>query len=204
MSATKPTVRPGGSDTERFERIYQRHFSRVAAYLLARTDQDSAADALSRTFEIAWRRLPDVPAEPVGWLLEVARRVLAEQRRARSRRDALTIRINESAVVESEDHLGTMVARETVLAAIADLTPFQQEALLLIAWDGLSEREAAAMLGCSRGAFALRMHRARKQLYTALNRTEHNTSVLHDASPLQSQATPVDSSGKEPHEPQRC
>jgi RNA polymerase sigma factor (sigma-70 family) len=204
MSVTKPRVRPGGSDTERFERIYQRHFSRVAAYLLARTDQDSAADALSRTFEIAWRRLPDVPAESVGWLLEVARRVLADQRRARSRRDALAVRITESAVVESEDHLGTMVARETVLGAIADLTPFQQEALLLIAWDGLSEREAAAMLGCSRGAFALRMYRARKQLSTALNRAEHNSSVLHDASSSQSQSAPVDSSGKEPHEPQRC
>jgi RNA polymerase sigma-70 factor (ECF subfamily) len=40
--------------------------------------------------------------------------------------------------------------------------------LLIIAWDGLSQREAAAALGCSRGAVALRLRRARKRLGRAL------------------------------------
>jgi RNA polymerase sigma-70 factor (ECF subfamily) len=34
-------------------------------------------------------------------------------------------------------------------------------------WDGLSQREAAAALGCSRGAVALRLHRARARLRAA-------------------------------------
>ena len=62
--------------------------------------------------------------------------------------------------------------------AVADLPPLQQEALLLISWDGLSEREAAAALGCSRGAIALRLHRARRVLRVALSRSSPRDKAL--------------------------
>ena len=39
-----------------------------------------------------------------------------------------------------------------------------REALLLVAWEGFSVAEAAVVLGCSRGAFAVRLHRARRKL----------------------------------------
>jgi len=157
MNVTRRSLGRSESDEQRFERLYEQHFERVTAYLLARTDRDSAAEAVARTFEIAWRRLPDVPVEPLPWLLGVARRVLADQWRAQGRRNALVEHIAEAPRETSDDHAETLAARELVLAAIKDLTPFQQEALLLIAWDGLSEREAAAVLGCSRGAVALRL-----------------------------------------------
>ena len=47
----------------------------------------------------------------------------------------------------------------------------QREALLLIAWEGLSVSEAAVVVGCSRGAFAVRLHRARRRLSVALAHT---------------------------------
>jgi RNA polymerase sigma-70 factor (ECF subfamily) len=182
MNATGRSVGRLESDEQRFERLYEQHFNRVASYLLARTNRDAAAEAVARTFEIAWRRLPDVPTEPLGWLLGVARRVLAEQRRAQSRQDGLMTRIAQTATEASDDHAEALAAREVVIAAIRDLTPVQQEALVLIAWDGLSEREAAAVLGCSRGALALRMHRARKQLRGALERATPSSNVPRDAS----------------------
>jgi RNA polymerase sigma-70 factor, ECF subfamily len=182
MNVTGRSLGRSGSDEQRFERLYEQHFERVAAYLLARTDRDSAAEALARTFEIAWRRLPDVPVESLPWLLGVARRVLAERRRAQGRRDALIERIAETAIEASGDHAEALAVRELVLAALEDLTPSQQEAFLLIAWDGLSEREAAAVLGCSRGAVALRLHRARKQLRAALERAAPESHLVGDAS----------------------
>jgi RNA polymerase sigma-70 factor (ECF subfamily) len=97
MHVTRRSRRRSEADGQRFERLYEQHFERVAGYLLARTGRDSAAEALARTFEIAWRRLPDVPVEPLPWLLGVARRVLAEQRRAQGRRNALIKRIAETA-----------------------------------------------------------------------------------------------------------
>ncbi|HEY1688961.1 MAG TPA: RNA polymerase sigma factor [Solirubrobacteraceae bacterium] len=184
-----------GSEQARFERLYAQHFERVAAYLLARTDRDSAAEALSRTFEIAWRRLADVPAEPLPWLLGVARRVLSQQRRARRRRDALIERIAESTLAASPGHGEALAERQQLLAAIAALTPFQREALLLITWDGLSEREAASALGCSRGALALRLHRARRQLRSSF--PQASTQAIAPMSDTPPNPSPSPNSPKE-------
>ena len=70
------------SDEERFEQLYSAHARAIASYLGARTDRQTAVDALARTFEIAWRRIADVPDEPKAWLFGVARRVLSDQRRS--------------------------------------------------------------------------------------------------------------------------
>jgi len=161
----------GPDDTARFERIYSQHFERVAAYLLARADRDAAADALAATFEVAWRRIEDVPTEELPWLLGVARRVLANSRRSRARQAALAERM-AAAIPSDTAGTGERGVSERLAAAIAQLTRAQQEALLLIAWDGVSEREAALALGCSRGAFAARLHRARERLRAALVETE--------------------------------
>jgi RNA polymerase sigma-70 factor (ECF subfamily) len=154
------------NDRERFEELYRRNFKRVAAYLLARADRDLADDALTATFEVAWRRLDDVPRDELPWLLGVSRKTLANARRSRSRQAALVERMAAAASVASGEADDAVVAR--LAAALAELPEAQQEALLLIAWEGLSEREAAQALGCSRVAFAARLHRARTRLRAAL------------------------------------
>ena len=160
-------------ERQRFEKVYREQFGRVAAYLAARADRDLASEAISKTFEIAWRRIADVPQEPLPWLLGVARKVLADLRRMQGRQDALVERIAASGPESSGDHAEDLIGRGDVLAALGRLTELQQEVLLLIAWDGLSQREAAAALGCSRGAVALRLHRARKRLEQALAEIAH-------------------------------
>lgn len=155
------------NDRDRFERLYRRHFDPVAAYLLARADRELAEEALTATFEVAWRRLDDVPRDELPWLLGVARKVLANARRSRSRRIALAERMTAAVSVNAAGEADSSMAA-ALAAALAALTPSQQEALLLVAWDGLSEKEAARALGCSRVAFAARLHRGRKQLRAAL------------------------------------
>lgn len=147
-----------------FERVYERHFDRVAAYALARTESHAAGDVVARTFEIAWRRRQHLPSEPLPWLLGVARRVLAEGRRSERRREALVERIAVHAPACAEGHEEALGSRQAVLQALSELTPEQLEALLLTAWEGLTEKQAAAVLGCSRGAVAVRLHRARRRL----------------------------------------
>lgn len=39
---------------------------------------------------------------------------------------------------------------------------------MLVAWDGLEHRVAAGVMGCSTGAFTVRVHRARRKLERAL------------------------------------
>lgn len=161
------------TDVQRFERLYKASFERVAAYLLARSDQVTAAEALSRTFEVAWRRRQDMPDEPLPWLLGVARRVLADERRGGHRRQALAERLQHNTPEPLQaDHAMAFQERSALAPALEELTPVQREALLLIAWDGLSEREAAAALGCTRGALALRLHRARSHLRRQLSKQQ--------------------------------
>jgi RNA polymerase sigma-70 factor, ECF subfamily len=157
------------TDEQRFERVYREHYSRVASYLLSRADRDAAQDALARTFEVAWRRFAAIPDEPLPWLLGVARNVLSELRRAEGRRDALIERIAAGARGAADDHADVLARRELAKAALACLSDEDREVLLLIAWDGLSQRDAAAALGCSRAAYAMRLHRARARLHSALS-----------------------------------
>jgi RNA polymerase sigma-70 factor (ECF subfamily) len=151
---------------ERFERFYEDHFQRVAAYLLARSDRELAQDALARTFEIAWRRIDDIPDDSLPWLFGVARKVLADLRRSQGRADALFERMVSTIERhhETPDHADAATDRLIALDALRSLPNSDREALLLIAWDGLTEKQAARALECSRGALAVRLHRARGRL----------------------------------------
>jgi len=60
------------------------------------------------------------------------------------------------------------VDRDEVLAAFAALRERDREALRLVAWDGLDAAEAAEILGVTRLAVAVRLHRARRRLENAL------------------------------------
>ena len=162
----------GRTDADlKLELLVHEHFGRVAAYLLSRTDREAAAEALAKSLEVVWRRLEDVPADPLPWLLGVARRVLADQWRAQHRQDALISRVTESEALrqrtvtsDGEVSQNTAVERLAAIQALAALTDIDREVLLLVAWDGLTTRQAAAVLGCSRGAFAVRLFRARSRL----------------------------------------
>ena len=178
----------GRTDADlRLELLVHENFGRVAAYLLSRTDRESAGEALARTLEVVWRRLEDVPAEPLPWLLGVARRVLADQWRAQNRQDALISRLTESETVrqgaatsEREANQDAAVERLVAIRALAALTDSDREALLMVAWDGLTTRQAAAVLGCSRGTFSVRLFRARSRLRDQLSAhtiAEPNTSA---------------------------
>jgi RNA polymerase sigma-70 factor, ECF subfamily len=96
-----------------------------------------------------------------------ARRVLANQRRAAGRRRALTERVGV-AVTDERGRPG----RPSVLQALAHLPEKDRELLLLVAWDGLSIGEAAAVLRCSATAAKVRLHRARRRFRAELQRFE--------------------------------
>ena len=88
----------------RFERLYDQASLQVLGYALRRADSpEDAADVVSETFMIAWRRLDEVPAgdEARLWLYGVARRVLANQRRAHQRRERLNARLRDEVAVVS-------------------------------------------------------------------------------------------------------
>jgi len=163
---------------QRFEQLFDAHYSAVSGYAHRRAAPGDAEDAVGETFLVAWRRIDDVPREAKPWLLGVARRVLANQRRAGARRAALTERVTREPTGRDE------LERSPTLAALRRLSDGDREVLLLAAWDGLTTAEAAAVLGCSPTAAKVRLHRARRRLRGALEE-------LQAAAPVPAAATAV-------------
>jgi RNA polymerase sigma-70 factor (ECF subfamily) len=155
------------ADEERFSSLYETTRSRIAAYALRRAaSREEAADIVAETFEIAWRRLPDVPPSPddLLWLYVTARHVLANSGRRIHRRDELTARLAEGlravdVVEEPVDEFGLLA-----LSCLRSLPPEDRELLMLTAWEGLSSAEVGRLLGCSATAARIRLHRARTRL----------------------------------------
>ena len=142
--------------------LFESHFESLLAYARRRTPQLSdAEDLVAETFTVAWRRLdrlPDRPEEQLPWLYGIARRLLANQRRAAARRVRLLERLRSTFRAPSAD------STPDVVAAIATLPERDQEILRLIAWESLTYAEAGAVLGISANAVAIRVHRARERL----------------------------------------
>jgi RNA polymerase sigma-70 factor, ECF subfamily len=147
-----------------FEQLFADHLRTVSAYVRRRATAEEADDVVAETFLVAWRRLEDVPPEPKGWLLAVARRVLANQRRATARRAALLA--TAAATISPPADAGEGDA--PALRALARLSERDRDLLLLAAWDGLTADEIAAVVGCSRVAAKVRLHRARRRLQRKL------------------------------------
>jgi DNA-directed RNA polymerase specialized sigma24 family protein len=57
---------------------------------------------------------------------------------------------------------------ELMRAALAGLSENHREALMLVAWHGLTGARAARAAGCSPATFAVRLHRARAKLAAQL------------------------------------
>lgn len=73
-----PDIQLSVDPEARFEDLYRSHAPRVMAYVLRRTEPAQADDVVADVFLVAWRRLDRVPAEPLPWLLGVARKQLAQ------------------------------------------------------------------------------------------------------------------------------
>jgi RNA polymerase sigma factor (sigma-70 family) len=157
-------------DPERFTELYRLNAGRVFAYAYRQSDVAVAEDIVAETFLTAWRRRGDVPDDALPWLLVTARNLLANHRRRLARGEAtrleLQARHRVAAHQSSVDEF--VIDREEMLRALASLRPKDQEALLLIAWDGLTPQVAARVAGCSQSAFEVRLHRARRRLHDAV------------------------------------
>lgn len=154
----------------RWEELYSSHADHVFAYASRRVGPEEASDIVADTFLVAWRRIDDVPEDALPWLYAAARNVINNSRRAEIRRDALQRRLASVGAAEaSQDPAPEVETRADILAAMRSLPPAEREALMLIAWEDLDPRRAAAVMGCSPGTFAVRLHRGRRHLTKILS-----------------------------------
>ncbi len=157
------------SARDRFELIYNKHAPVVKAYAMRRAPASTVDDIVSDVFTVCWRRLEDVPADPLPWLIGVAARVLRTHRRTETRRDRLSQRLADSETTAGWE--GPPLEPASLGAALELMRESDRELLLLIAWDGLTPTQAATVLGIAPVTVRVRLHRARNRLRLALLQT---------------------------------
>ena len=165
----------------RFRTMYVAHYSAMSAFAVRRlASPDDVADTVAEVFTVAWRRLETIPDPPEDrlWLYGVARRVVADNHRGSTRRQNLLNRLTSQRVGVAPHASAPDAIHEHVLESIGVLRPVDREALLLVAWDGLSHAEAAQVLGCSVNAIGIRVHRAKARLRAVLAACEPSTPKL--------------------------
>lgn len=162
------------SDLERqlrLDALFEAHYEPLMRYAGRRTDQlADAEDVVAETFTVAWRHLQQMPPhdERLFWLYGIARRVVANHRRAAQRRARLEAKARASWAPAT--HAGSDLP--DVLTAMRRLSDDDQEILRLVAWEGLSHAEVGLALGITANAAGIRLHRARARLAQALSGLE--------------------------------
>jgi RNA polymerase sigma factor (sigma-70 family) len=155
-----------------FERLFLDTRMDVLAYLLRRSrSAEDAADVFAETYLVAWRRLDAIPAgdQARPWLFGVARNMLLKGAIHHRSNLALVERLTAELRAARATHPAAHLDRSDDLrAALAALPEPDREILTLSAWEGLSPRQIATVLGGSPNAMRVRLHRARARLRQAL------------------------------------
>jgi len=180
-------VAPRAADEDAFSVLVESTYADLLRYAARRVGPDAAADVVADVFLVAWRRRDAMPADAARlWLFGVAHRVVANHLRGELRRERLAARLASEPPDPALGHPDGAADADVVRAALGRLRDSEQEALRLTEWEQLSIEEAAAVVGISRGAFRVRLHRARRRLAAELADTrsqdQHQNHPLGDPS----------------------
>jgi RNA polymerase sigma-70 factor, ECF subfamily len=178
-------------DTQAFGQLYQRHVDRVFSFVVFRLrDTDVAEDLTQEVFIQAFRALHtfDWRGALAPWLLRIARNTVIDYWRRVARRPEHALSLADSGDdEEDEDRLGrlgadageigvswveSMLDRERIGRAAAQLTELQQQVLALRFASGLTIRETAEVMVRTEGAIKNLQHHALRTLKRHLEADE--------------------------------
>ena len=147
-----------------FSAMYRAHYADVLAFVRRRAHPVQADDVVGETFLAAWRRRRDLPPDPRPWLFRTARNLMLNADRSARRQRAVAVRAAEHDRGDGYEPMLSAEARMDLLTAWRALSTADQELLALHAWEGLTDKAAAKVLGCTRAAFSMRLSRAKRRL----------------------------------------
>lgn len=148
----------------------------LLAYFIRRTPvREDAADLLSDTMLVLWRRARDAPVDDAQlrpWLFGVAHRVLQRHRRSWARREAATQRLRSELEQHSYSGFTETDDAHRVRDALRELPELDQHIITLVHWEGFTQAEAASILGRNPSTVRTRYERARHRLRAVLTDAE--------------------------------
>jgi RNA polymerase sigma-70 factor (ECF subfamily) len=153
------------SRRDRFEEVAPGLIEPVRRFLARRTDPETAEDVLGETLLVCWRRVAELPDEPLPWVYGVARNCLRNAERSARRQERVAARIM---ALPADAEPPEDPALDEALAA---LRPEEAELLRLWAWEQLTPAEIAVVLGITPNAASSRLTRAKRKLSDRLRKS---------------------------------
>ena len=177
-----------GGDSRAFSRLVKMHQRRIYACAVGMLgDGGDADDAVQETFVRAWRAIArfDGRSKLSTWLYRVCVNVCLNHIRKRKRHEAADIadpRVPEPTADPSQggsDPRRALEVRQlhgTIAKAVEGLSESLRTTVVMVLIDGMPQKEAAKVLGCSEGTIAWRIHEARRRLRIALAETRETAA----------------------------
>lgn len=177
-------------DAIAFGCLYEQHLDRIYRYVFYRVSSTSEAEDLTeQVFLKAWEAIDRY--EPRGapfaaWLYRLAHNLIVDHYRSQKATTSLeAIADTEDAGVDVLSDVEDLLEVDEVRAAIATLSPEQQQLIALRFVEGLSHTETAQIIGKSEGATRVIQHRAVQALARALQANARGGGIQRDRSPRQ-------------------
>jgi RNA polymerase sigma factor (sigma-70 family) len=154
-------------------RLFETHAQALFAYATRRLDSALAEDIVAETFRSAIEgagRFDPALGNERAWLFGIASNLIRRHWRTEQRRLAALVRSHGYPIGYTDDFEGidgkvdTQDRMQRLIDRVGQLAPDDRDLLVLIAWEGFSNREAAAVLGIPAGTVGSRLHRIRAAL----------------------------------------
>jgi RNA polymerase sigma-70 factor (ECF subfamily) len=161
----------GAADRGALHELFARHEPWLAVRLTRRCSDPALVDtAVQDTFLAVWRKPQGWRGEGdvAAWLWGIAVRSLLRQLRPRANVVERLRNLRSHPATSAEEEVLARVEHSDVGLAFARLSPDLQAVVQATVLDGLTTREAAALLGIPSGTVKSRMSRARTELREAL------------------------------------
>ena len=144
-----------------FEELFTAHAVAVHGYVSRRHTGNDVDDLVADVFTLAWQKWNEIPDTfELQWLYRTAWLVLANAHRKHS---DLLIEVSENQVFET-DIADLVIDHDEMRRVWLEIPQRDREILRLVAWEGLTPPEVAAVLGISIGGSSSAISRARKNL----------------------------------------
>lgn len=173
---------------EDFGDLYTSLKSAIFAFAARRVGPESAKDVLSDTFEVAWSKRHEFPADRsawAAWVVGIAKnKVLQElQRHRRKHHDSRFVAdwVSPTHEPASEDASRIVVEQDIGRRVYGDLSPAEQLLFDIAFIRELSPEGAAAVLGISLTAYTTRVSRLRQRLRLLQQQANDTANDLIDS-----------------------
>jgi len=151
-----------------FEEVFARYYESVLRALFLLTGDPFEAEELAQeAFVRIYERRDRLSSS--GNVAGYVYRTAVNVRRSRLRRFRMSVgRVGAPPPSDDGDRFDAIDDRDVLRRLLAELSRGEREALVLVEWIGMSDREAGDVLGTSPGAVRTRISRAKGHLRLAL------------------------------------